>query len=349
MVSTSLPKLGISLFGLPVGEIARTAASADRAGFDSLWTSEFMQRSAIVPLSVMSEVTRSSVIGSGIMYGVGRSPVILASEARSLDDLTKGRFILGLGSGTRRMIADWHGEDPHSPAIRMEELVPLVKAIWLADSKPVDHEGSYYRVHVVPFPDGLPDRPRQARIYTAGVNPRMIEVAGRVADGFLGHTLFTRSYIEDVVLPALERGRQRCDRPENAVKVVTFILAGISDEELPAREDAAKMIAFYASVKSYSKLFESAGFGAEADRIREAFTRRDREAMVKSVTDRMIDEFSISGTADQVNARLSRYAGLIDELVLFPPSFGVELGRLRDNVDRLIKFCAPTARARKVE
>src|SRR6202008_5021663 len=102
-------------------------------------------RSATVTLAAVAERTTRCAIGAGIMYGVGRTPLMLAAEARDLDELSGGRLVLGLGNGTRRMIADWHGLDGAAPATRIEELVPLLRRLWRLNEAPVDHEGRFYR------------------------------------------------------------------------------------------------------------------------------------------------------------------------------------------------------------
>jgi alkanesulfonate monooxygenase SsuD/methylene tetrahydromethanopterin reductase-like flavin-dependent oxidoreductase (luciferase family) len=134
---------GISVFATSIEAMSRLAGAADRAGFESVWTSELYNRSATITLAAMAQSTAACTIGSGIMYGVGRSPLMLAAEARDLDELSGGRLILGLGNGTRRMISDWHGLDGDAPATRMEELVPLLRRLWRLHEGPVDHEGRF--------------------------------------------------------------------------------------------------------------------------------------------------------------------------------------------------------------
>ena len=167
--------------------MADTAAAADRLGFHSTWTPEFYTRSAIVTLAAMGARTTSCRVGSSIAYAVGRSPLVLATEARSLDEVCGGRLVLGLGTGTRRMMSSWHGVDPDGPASRLEELVPLLRRLWRLDEGPVTHHGRFYDVDISPTAEADPPLRRRIPIFTAGVNPRMVEVAGRVADGFLGH------------------------------------------------------------------------------------------------------------------------------------------------------------------
>jgi probable F420-dependent oxidoreductase len=338
-----MTRRGISVFAGSIGEMASAAAAADAAGFESVWTSELYNRSATVTLAALAQRTAGCELGSGIMYGVGRTPLMLAAEARDLDELSGGRLILGLGNGTRRMISDWHGLDGEAPARRMEELVPLLRSLWRLDQQPVEHEGRFYRCKVKALDQMTEPAVRDIPVFTAGVNPRMIESAGRVADGLVGHTLFSTRYIEDVALPAIERGARTTGRDPRDVGFVAMVLCSISDDEVTARREAAAMIAFYGSVKTYGQIFDVSGFGAEAARIREAFGRGDVDAMTAAVSDEMVDAFAVAGRSGDVRARLQRYDALADHVVLFPPSFDVQPGRKAENLGLLIEHCSPGA------
>lgn len=338
----SLPRRGLSVFAASIEAMAEAAAAAERAGFDSVWTSELYNRSATVTLAAIAERTRSCEIGSAIMYGVGRSPLMLAAEARDLDELAGGRLILGLGNGTRRMITDWHGLDGSAPATRMEELVPLLRRLWRLNEGPIEHEGRFHRLRIRAL-DGLAEPPgRDIPVYTAGVNRRMIETAGRVADGLLGHTLCTPRYIAEVIRPALERGVDHAGREPRDVALATLVLTAVHDDEEQARREAASMIAFYGSVKTYAGLFEVSGFQREAAAMREAFGRGDSGAMVAAVTDAMVDEFAVAGTPSQVRDGLRRYDELADHIILSSPSFGVTPERVAENLATLTSSCAPS-------
>ena len=345
MVTPSVPRRGVVVFGTSLESMVQTAAAADRAGFDSVWTSELYNRSATVTLAAVAPQTRSCAIGSGIIYGVGRSPLMLAAEAGDLDELSHGRLILGLGNGTRRMISDWHGLDGDAPAARMEELVPLLRRIRRLHEGPVKHEGRFYRLKIAALPDLASAPSRDIPIFTAGVNPRMIETAGRVADGLLGHTLCNPRYIEEVARPAIERGARHAGRDPGDIALATYTLASAHVEEEQARREAAAMIAFYGSVKSYGNLFEVSGFGREAEAIRDAFARQDVDAMVGAVSDAMIDEFAVAGTPAQVNDQLRRFEGVVDHVVLSPPSFRVAPDRIAENLATLVEHCAPASRS----
>jgi probable F420-dependent oxidoreductase len=294
-----------------------------------------------VTLAAIAPRTSRAAIGSGIIYGVGRSPLMLAAEGRDLDELSGGRFILGIGNGTRRMISDWHGLDGEAPALRMEELVPLVRAVWNLAAAPIDHDGRFYRLKLRALDESAAPPERAIPIYTAGVGPRMIESAGRVGDGLLAHTMCAPRYLEDVARPAVERGAAKTGRDAGEVAIATYALAcAAADPEL-ARREAAAMIAFYGTVKSYATVFEHCGFGAEAKAIQEAFAKRDLEAMVGAVSEAMVDEFAAAGTPEEVDAKLRRYDGVVDEVVLSVPSFQVSDERVAENLALLSAGCAP--------
>src|SRR5947209_17117961 len=122
---------GISLVtssGGPV-ELAQAARSAEVAGFASVWATEFYDRSATVALAAMAQATTTIELGSAIAYAFGRTPLVLAAEARDLDELSGGRITLGLGTGTRKMQQDWHGLDGTHSSLRMEGCVDRVRRL----------------------------------------------------------------------------------------------------------------------------------------------------------------------------------------------------------------------------
>ncbi|MCF7550798.1 LLM class flavin-dependent oxidoreductase [Pseudonocardia sp. WMMC193] len=338
---------GVSVLGADLKSVVATAEAADRAGFDAAWTSEFYTRSGSISMAAMAGRTQRCRLGSSIMYGVGRSPLVLATEALDLDELSGGRVVLGLGNGTRRMMSDWHGvADTAAPALRMEELVGLVRRIWNLHEGPVRHEGRFYRLNLVPTGEVEPPK-RAVPIVTAGVRPRMCEVAGRVADGLAGHPLFTTAYVEQVVRPAIAKGAAHTGRDPRDVELISMVICAIHDDPEVARREAAQQIAFYSSVKSYEPVLEVSGFGAQGQAIREAFGRRDLPAMFAAVTDDMVDAMAVAGTADQVRAGLKRYEGVLDHIMLYSPSIGLPPERVTENLDSLIRECAPPGAGRE--
>lgn len=334
---------GVSVLGADLKTLVDTAEAADRAGFDAAWTSEFYSRSGSISMAAMAGRTQRCRLGSSIMYGIGRSPLVLATEAHDLDELSGGRVVLGLGNGTKRMMSDWHSvADTSAPALRMEELVGLIRRIWNLHEGPVRHEGRFYHMNLVPTGELEPPQ-RVVPIVTAGVRPRMCEVAGRVADGLAGHPLFTTTYVEEVVRPAIAKGAAHAGRDPGDVELISMVICAIHDDPEVARREAAQQIAFYSSVKSYDTVLDVNGFTTQGEAIREAFGRRDLPAMFAAVTDDMIDTMAVAGTAEQVRAGLKRYEGVLDHIMLYSPSIGLTPQRVQENLDSMIRECAPAA------
>jgi len=335
---------GVCVLAGGMGETVEVAAAADAAGLDAAWTSEFNDRSAIVALAAMAYNTANCRIGSGIAYGVGRSPLILANEARGLDEISGGRLILGLGTGTKGMQIGWHGvKDPESPAVRLEELVPLLRRIWNLHEGPVKHEGRFYSMNLTPTAEVRPPLRERIPIYTAGVNRRMIETAGRVSDGLVCHPTFSSRYVHDVVRPAIASGAERTGRDAGEVEVVGMLLCSVNDDEETARRELAAQIAFYAAPRAYAPMLEASGFGTEAARIREAFATGEHAAMIEAVSDDMIDAIGVAGTPEQVRAGIARREDDFDHVALYSPSFGMTLERVQQNTLDLIRVGASSS------
>ncbi|HTU85726.1 MAG TPA: LLM class flavin-dependent oxidoreductase [Solirubrobacteraceae bacterium] len=328
---------GVCVLAGRIADTAEVAAAADAAGFDAAWTSEFNDRSAIVALAAMAQNTTRCRVGSAIAYAVGRSPLILANDARGLDELSSGRLVLGLGTGTKGMQIGWHGvPDPESPAVRLEELVPLLRRIWRLHEGPVKHEGRFYSMNLSATADVLPPVRERIPIFTAGVNRRMIETAGRVSDGLVCHPTFSSRYVHEVVRPAVESGAERAGRDPASIEIVGMLLCSVGDDEELARREVAAQIAFYAAPRAYAPMLEASGFAAEAHRIRAAFAERDREAMIAAVTDEMVDAIAVAGTPQQVRAGIARREADFDHVSLYSPSFTMTLERVQQNTLDLV-------------
>ena len=308
-------------------ELVRAAEAAD---LDSVWSIEYYNRNAFVRLAAFAAHTRRIRVGSHVNVAFARAPLLTATGAADLHELSGGRFVLGLGTSTKRMNEDWYGLPFEHPAPRLAELVRLVRALMAHREGPFGFDGRFYRAHL-----GHYERHRtqasEPPIYTAGVNPRMVRVAGEVADGFAGHTIATAPYLRQVALPALEDGARRAGRTLDGFTVSSQIITAISDDPAEARREAALQVAFYATVRSYDVIMDVHGFQEEARRIREAFRRGDAEAMAAAVSDAMLGEMAIYGTPSTVREQLERYRGVVDLPVLYSPHFGVSAERQRKN------------------
>lgn len=328
---------GITVLAGGVKETQRITQLAEAAGFDAAWSGEFLHRSAIVSVAAMAAVTERIGVGSSIAYAVGRSPLVMANDARFLDEMSDGRFTLGLGTGTRKMMQAWHGvADADAPATRMEELIPLLRQLWKLHEGPVKHEGRFYSVDITPTADIQAPLRTEIPIFTAGVNARMIEVAGRVSDGLICHPTITDRYLEEVAKPAIAKGADKMGRSVNDVLLKGIVICAIDDDSDKARREAAAQIAFYVAPRTYGPVMERSGFGRETAVIQDAFRERNYDSMIDAVSDDMIDQMSVAGTAAEVRAALPALEKRYDHAALYSPSFTLTPERVAENTSAIL-------------
>jgi alkanesulfonate monooxygenase SsuD/methylene tetrahydromethanopterin reductase-like flavin-dependent oxidoreductase (luciferase family) len=236
------------------------------------------------------------------------------------------------------MMQGWHGLDGEHPAPRVEELVPLLRRLWRLHEGPIHHEGRFYRLDLTPTaPPAKPLR-TDIPVYLAGVNARMVEAAGAVGDGLVGHPLFTRRYVAEVVRPALAKGAARTGR-DVAVPVAGYLICAIDDDGDRARTEAAAQIAFYSTVKTYDAIHRLHGFEDETAAIRERWRAGDLAGMVGAVSPAMVEAMAMAGTADEVRDQAEGWAGVYEKTLLYPPSMGGG-ARTAETVRRIVEALA---------
>jgi probable F420-dependent oxidoreductase len=329
---------GITVLAGGLRETVDITRAAEAAGFDGAWSGEFLNRSAIVSVAAMASATERIGVGTAIAYAVGRSPLVLANDARFLDELSGGRLTLGLGTGTKGMMVGWHGvTDPDGPATRMEELIPLLRRLWRLHEGPVKHEGRFYTCNITPTADIEAPLRTEIPIWTAGVNARMVEVAGRVSDGLICHPTLTDTYLEQVARPAIEKGAAHAGRNVSSVALKGVIITAIHDDVAVARREAAAQIAFYVAPRAYGPVMEASGFAQETAAVQSAFRAQDHDAMVAAVSDRMLDQMAAAGPADEVRQRVAELEKRYDHAALYSPSFTLSPERVRENTTAILE------------
>jgi probable F420-dependent oxidoreductase len=305
-----------------------TARRAERAGFDSVWTIEFFNMHGLVRLAAVATATQRVKLGTAIAYAFMRTPMLAASAAMDIDELSNGRMILGLGSGTERMNREWYSmpfDDP--PAPRIKDAIGLIRAAFAArKGGGLTYEGPYYQVKIPAYA-----RPGAARdsvpICLAAVNKGMIRAAAATADGLIGHPIYTRRYITDVVQPELEGSN--CE-------LYPYVIAAVADTTEQARNEARGQIAFYYTTRLYHTILEPHGWREVGEAIAAAFRNGDFSGMVDAVTDEMVDAIAIAGTPDEVRDQLKQWDGLAEQVILYSPSIGLKGERVQENLDAIV-------------
>lgn len=336
---------GVAIGG-PYVFLPELARQAESHGFDAVWVSETGQES-IVQATVCLTATSEIQVGTNITLAFPRSPTITAMQAWDLDELSGGRFIVGLGSQVKRIIEERFSAEFDQPAKRMAEYVQAMRTVWRIErGEDVTFDGDIYRV----LRPGLAGPGRAAertmpRVYVAAVGPLMTAAAATHADGILGHPFTSLRYITDSVLPRIDEALASSGGARDDFTVAQGLILCVSEDREVARREAAAQIAFYGTTPNYLPVFASHGDEHLMDEYRRVFVSsgRDPEAMAAAVTDEVLDRYAVAGTPDEVRDRVAEFSSHLDHLILGGAWFGVPQQRMAENLWAILEtFGRPT-------
>jgi probable F420-dependent oxidoreductase len=294
-------------------------AELEKRGYDAAFTAE-INNDPFFPLVLAAGHSQGIALTTSISVAFARNPMTMANLAWDLNQYSKGRFSVGLGSQikphiTRRFSMPWS-----RPAARMREFILAMRAIWTCwdTGEALDFDGEFYQ-HTLMTPMFMPKNAGYGApgVNLAAVGPMMAEVAGEVADGVIAHGFTTAKYLREVTLPAVERGLAKSGRTRETfdVSLPAMVVAGVNEEAFEqSRAAVQSQLAFYASTPAYRPVLELHGWGelqAEAHRM----TREARwDEMGELITDDILRTFAVvSEDIEQVPALLAeRYNGLAD-------------------------------------
>jgi alkanesulfonate monooxygenase SsuD/methylene tetrahydromethanopterin reductase-like flavin-dependent oxidoreductase (luciferase family) len=330
-------EIGLVVMDEDPADALRVVRAADRAGVHSLWTIDYYNRSSLTRAAAFAAVSQAAIVGTSVTPLFARSPLALACAAADVQAIAGGRFVLGVGSSTRRMNQDWHGTALAHPAPQVRERIELIRRLIAHRSGPFRYEGRFDRVEMAHYERAA--LPGSVTILAAGVGEHMVGVAGQCADGFVGHTIASAGYLRDVARPALAKGAARANRDAAQLRVTTQIVASAGPDPRAARRDAAAQVGFYSTPKGYDALFPDGQFAAERAAARAALARGDVPGVI-TAGEAMADERAVFGPPEDVAGQLRRYAGLVDWALLYPPHFGVDPERVHANELALIEVAS---------
>jgi alkanesulfonate monooxygenase SsuD/methylene tetrahydromethanopterin reductase-like flavin-dependent oxidoreductase (luciferase family) len=242
--------------GAVLADAVGLAARADTLGYDSVWTTHGMGRDALLVLAAYGAAAPRIGLGSGVIPIYPRHPVLLAQEALTLADISGGRLRLGIGVSHAPMMAQSLGLDMGRPLDVMREYVAVLRG---ALTGKVREKGARYEVA---WQSGLPRLPAPPPILLGGLGPKMLELAGEIADGAV-LWLAAPDYIRREALPAIRRGRERVGKPLAGFEIVAAVPAALSVDRGAVLGLFRGELTRYLALPFYRAMLERSGFGAE--------------------------------------------------------------------------------------
>jgi F420-dependent oxidoreductase-like protein len=320
-------RLGLSLGywgGGPPARAAETIREADRLGFDSVWTAEAYGSDALMPLAWWGSATKRIKLGTAIVQISARTPAATAMAAMTLDHLSGGRVILGLGVSGPQVVEGWYGQPFAKPLARMREYIGILRDIWAREG-PVTNDGPHY-----PLPLGGRDgvtgtglgkplkssiRPLRSEIpiYLAAEGPRNIAMGAELCEGWLA--LFYSPYHDDFYREALAEGFQRpgARRTPDEFEVAASVPLIVTDDIEPATDALRPMYALYfggmgaRGANFHADVAIRMGYEAEVATIQDLYLSGHKEEAAAAIPTRLLEQLTLIGSPDKIRHDLEAW------------------------------------------
>ena len=298
---------------LPMDAIPELARQAEAHGFDCAWGGEANNKDPTVMLSAIAAVTRELKVGSAIYHILGRTPATLALQAVGLDELTGGRFLLGIGS-SNPTIAKWHGQTFDHPLGRVREYIEIVRAAMRGEKLAFD--GKYFSAQN--FKMAFKPSGRTIPIYLAAFGSQMTRLAGRLTDGVLinmANPTEIRRIAEEVKAGAIEAGKDPAK-----MEIICKIRCSIAPNYDAAREALSHALTYYALADYYRDLLGRMGFAGEVEAMRGAWKSGGFHAARKLISERMFSSLPLvaATSAPEVVEQIKPYVDAGATRVILP-------------------------------
>ena len=273
---------------------------------------------------IAAEHTEKIELGTSIAVAFARNPMILANIGYDLQNYSKGRFILGLGTQIKPHITKRFSMEWSKPAARMREMVAAIKAIWDSwqDGSRLDFRGDFYTHTLMsPFFNPGPSSYGNPKIFISAVGPLMSEVAGEVCDGIICHAFSTERYLKEVTLPAVQRGLDKSGRSLDSFEIVGpgFVVTGNNEESIKNSSTAIRQqIAFYASTPAYRPVLDLHGWGDAQDELNRMSKEGAWQEMGTLIDDEMLETFAVVGEPGEIaSGVIERYGSDVDRMAFY--------------------------------
>lgn len=311
-----MPRLGVRLENNPAlspQDYQELAVQAEERGYETVWVPEGGGRDSLTQLASIAMRTRRIKLGTGILAIYSRTPTLTAMSASGLDAVSQGRFLLGLGVGHQHSVEGEHGIPFRRPLTHMREMISIVRR--LLQGERVSHQGRAFRLDNAALGAATPSG--KVPIYIAALGPQMLELAGEMADGVLLN--WTAAGFLQSAIGHIRQGAERVGRDPAEVDIAGYVRVAVVDDVSEARESLKYQVARYASMPFYRDFFRHTGFADEMGVAEEAMQRGDAAAAAQAISQEMLEQVAVVGTAEECRAELERRRSLGLQLPVVAP------------------------------
>ena len=290
---------------------------ADRLGYHAVWTAEAYGSDCITPLAWIGALTKRVKLGSGIMQMPARTPAMTAMTAMTLDQLSGGRVLLGLGLSGPQVVEGWHGRPYGKPLAKTREYVAILRQI-LKREAPLAHQGAHYQIPYAgsdatglgkPLKSILHGR-ADMPIYLAAIGPRNVELTAEIADGWLP-MLFSPAHYQETYGAAVDAGFAKAGgKSRGDFDIAASVTVVINDDLEPAYNQIKPVLALYIGgmgAKGKNFYFDLAcryGFEAAAGTIQALYLQGRKGEAIMAVPDALADAVALVGSKARIRDRL---------------------------------------------
>jgi alkanesulfonate monooxygenase SsuD/methylene tetrahydromethanopterin reductase-like flavin-dependent oxidoreductase (luciferase family) len=315
----------------PVFDTVELSPLIEQAGFDAFWKGESNSTDPLVLLSGIAARTRTLKLGTAIYHIYGRSAVTLGIQSATLQDLSGGRFLLGLGVANKT-IAAWHGGTFDRPLRRIKEYTEIVRQT--AAGERVEYQGEFYSTgqrFQLSWKPAHPSFP----IYMAGLGPQMTRLVGQISDGVFIN-MATPAKIREIA-DRVRAGAVEAGRDPSKIEIIAKVRVSLHPDRAMVRERLRQVLTFYNIADHYKDMLRASGFGPEVDAVQEAFREGGFKAASAKITDAYMDKLPVipATSIKEIRDRLQPFveAGVTRLVIPYVPVTEPVIGDARQFVE----------------
>src|SRR4051812_11984674 len=275
---------------------------AEELGYHSAYVTHIAGRDSLTVLAAYACRTERIKLGTGVLPMYSRTPAATAQTAATIDELSGGRMVLGIGVSHQVTVEGWYGQTIDKPVKEMREYATAVRAILRGEDPPADNEKFRTGFRFMGY-EARADLP----LYIAGLSPAMLRLAGELGDGVM-LWLCNPDYIRDVVVPEVTKGRERAGKSLDGFDVVAAVPSAVTDDPDAARARLRGDLVPYFSLPFYRTMLERSGYGADIAGFDKGMAEGGPKEAIAAISDRFLENLAAIGSQDEAEASIRRYA-----------------------------------------